>query len=182
VFPTIQKSANMLRIRVPVDDTHTAQWYYIFRKLEEGHAQPTEDIPVFEMPSPEPDERGQPRWDLLNGDVDPQDNAIFASEPIYDRRQEMLGESDRGVILFRHFLDEQIRIVEQGGDPMNVFRDPEANVVLDLHTERDGQHMAGRGSRMATRDTPTFSSRYKLLVEAPVEQPRLAAPVARANA
>lgn len=36
----------------------------------------------------------------------------------------MLGESDAGIILFRKVLEQQIRIVEQGGVPMNVFSDP----------------------------------------------------------
>jgi hypothetical protein len=44
--------------------------------------------------------------------VDPQDNAIFISQgAIHDRTKEMLGESDHGLVLFRHLLDNQIKLI-----------------------------------------------------------------------
>ncbi|MEX2598848.1 MAG: hypothetical protein WD533_04240, partial [Dehalococcoidia bacterium] len=47
-----------------------------------------------------------------------------------------LGESDRGVILMRRLLKEQMDVVQDGGDPMNVFRDSAKNraLRLPLHT------------------------------------------------
>jgi hypothetical protein len=55
---------------------------------------------------------------------------------ITDRDKEKLGESDRGIILFRRMLKEQIAAVERGEDPMNTFRDPIRNVRVDLPLER----------------------------------------------
>ena len=43
---------------------------------------------------------------------------------IADRTQEHLGESDRGVILFRKRMLEEAAIVARGGDPKAVVRDP----------------------------------------------------------
>lgn len=167
VFPSIQKGGDMLRLRVPVDDTHTAQWYYVTHTAQ-GSEQRAQDIPLFEMPSPRLDAYGRPRWDLLNGDVDPQDNAIFAAQrPILDRTAEMLGESDTGIILFRKLLEEQIRIVQQGGTPMNVFTDPATNVSLNLEIERPGTHMAGRGALGIGHDRRLFSERYSVIAGQP---------------
>ena len=50
----------MLRVRVPVDDTHTAQWYYVTYPAQ-GSEQRPDEIPLFEMPSPRLDAHGQPR-------------------------------------------------------------------------------------------------------------------------
>jgi hypothetical protein len=34
--------------------------------------------------------------------------------------------------MFRQLLKQQLELVRNGGEPMNVFRDPEKNVCLDL--------------------------------------------------
>jgi 5,5'-dehydrodivanillate O-demethylase oxygenase subunit len=168
VFPSTQKGTDMLRIRVPVDDTHTAQWYYSVRPAN-GEPQRPEDIPLYAMPSPTLDARGQPQWELLDRDVDPQDNAIFAGQgPMFDRSREILGSSDRGILLYRRLLESQFQIVQAGGDPMNVFRDPSRNVCLELPTERREAFLAGRvgaaenGASAGGR--PTYSSRYPSLL------------------
>jgi 5,5'-dehydrodivanillate O-demethylase len=51
---------------------------------------------------------------------------------VTDRTQEHLGASDRGVVLFRKLLREQIEVVRNGGDPIGVIRDPEENNNIDL--------------------------------------------------
>ncbi len=48
------------------------------------------------------------------------------------RDKEKLGESDRGIILFRRMLhDEMVKVQETGQDPMNTFRDPSRNVCVE---------------------------------------------------
>src|SRR5205823_6577736 len=114
IFPNIQKGSDMMRFRVPRDDGSIAQWYYS-RRGESGQRQSPEEVPVYNMPSPTLDEQEQPVWELLNDRVDPQDNAIFVAQGVtLDRTREMLGESDRGIILYRRLLDVQIKLVEQG--------------------------------------------------------------------
>jgi len=145
IFPTIQKGPDMLRFRVPVDETHTAQWYYSIHPFNEGERQTMEQLPLYHMPSPELDSHGQPKYELLNNDVDPQDNAIFVSQgAIYDRTKELLGESDHGVVLFRHLLENQIKLIAAGKDPLNTFRDPEKNRRIDLATESRDKFLTGR--------------------------------------
>ena len=46
---------------------------------------------------------------------------------ISDRTTERLGTSDKGVILFRNLVLEQIEKVERGEDPMGVVRDRAKN-------------------------------------------------------
>ncbi|MBI4490410.1 MAG: Rieske 2Fe-2S domain-containing protein [Deltaproteobacteria bacterium] len=160
VFPNIQKGPDMLRFRVPADDTQTAQWYFSIHPLRDGETQRPEEIPLYEMPSPLLNDRGQPEWHLLDGDVDIQDNAIFASQGVlYDRAQETIGDSDRGVIMYRHLLDGQIMIMEAGKDPMNVFRDLDKNQCLKLPTESREHFLTGRlGARSR------YSTKYRSLL------------------
>ena len=138
----------MLRFRVPVDETHTAQWYYSIHPIGEGETQSAEEMPLYHMPSPELDRHGQPQFHFLDNEVDPQDNAIFISQgAVYDRTKELLGESDRGIVLYRHLIDNQIKIIAAGKDPMNTFRDPARNIRLDLPTESREKFLTGRIGR-----------------------------------
>ena len=158
VFPSTQKGPDMLRFRVPVNDVRTAQWYYSIHPLNSGETQTFDEIPLYDMPSPVLDDRGQPQFQYLDREVDPQDNAIFASQGVvYDRTKERLGESDQGIVLYRHLLDNQMQAIAAGKDPMNVFRDPTKNVRLDLPTESSEKFLTGRlGAH--TR----YSRRFKL--------------------
>jgi 5,5'-dehydrodivanillate O-demethylase len=144
VFPNMQKGSDMMRFRIPRDDYQTAQFYYTCRRGT-GSTQRPEDIPLYEMPSPTLDRQEQPVWEYLDNKVDPQDNAIFVGQgAIMDRTKEMLGESDRGIILFRKLLEDQIKLVETGRDPMNVFRDAAKNGRLELPAERREHFLMGR--------------------------------------
>ena len=62
--------------------------------------------------------------------------AWITQGPNADRVLEKLGESDRGVIMLRKQLMDQMKIVEDGGDPINVIRDPAKNASIELPLER----------------------------------------------
>ena len=62
--------------------------------------------------------------------------AWITQGPVARRDLEKLGESDKGIILFRKLLDDQIRLMEDGGDPMNVFRQPMAPIRLPIEPSR----------------------------------------------
>jgi len=47
----------------------------------------------------------------------------YAQGPIVDRTKELLGRTDFPIVLLRRQLDEQIRLVEEGKEPMNFFRE-----------------------------------------------------------
>jgi 5,5'-dehydrodivanillate O-demethylase oxygenase subunit len=67
-----------------------------------------------------------------------QDNYAWQSQgPVTPRWTEHLGESDKGIILYRRLLAQQMRIVEDGGDPMNTFRDPATNTSIHVPHESD---------------------------------------------
>jgi 5,5'-dehydrodivanillate O-demethylase len=57
--------------------------------------------------------------------------------PISDRTQEHLASSDKGVVLYRKMLIEQMDRVERGEEPMAVIRDPKENEpMIDIRRER----------------------------------------------
>jgi 5,5'-dehydrodivanillate O-demethylase oxygenase subunit len=60
-----------------------------------------------------------------------QDVLVWAGQGrIVDRTSEHLGVSDRGVIMFRKALAEQIAVVESGGEPKAVVRDPDKYFLM----------------------------------------------------
>jgi 5,5'-dehydrodivanillate O-demethylase len=126
------------QIRVPVDDTHTLHiWYMVYTaeaQAELGINIPAQadprDIPVFEIPLPGLVNGVEPDWTLLDNNSG-QDLAIWCSQgDIMDRTTENLSNGDANIIRMRRYLDEQIKIVEAGGDPINVMRDPSKNTCL----------------------------------------------------
>jgi nitrite reductase/ring-hydroxylating ferredoxin subunit len=56
---------------------------------------------------------------------DPNDYEAQAGQgPITLHSEEHLATSDRGVAMHRRLLEQQIKMVQEGGDPINVIRDP----------------------------------------------------------
>ena len=126
------------QIRVPIDDTHTYYVYYYATSPREGEDtnQAEEDIPVYHVPIAGVDGDGLPIWGQLDNNSD-QDHFAWTSQgPRMNRNLEKLGQSDVGLILFRRMLNEQMQIVEDGGDPMNTVRDPAKNEIIWLPFDR----------------------------------------------
>ena len=114
--------------RVPIDDHTTLHLTFIAWYPAPGHQAPHQDgvpyryVPVY-------DEEG-----LISRDytIDQDKLSWMIQGPIMNRSEEHVGESDRGIILFRKLLQEQMGIVGDGGDPMNFFRTEEsARVVME---------------------------------------------------
>lgn len=138
LFPYIDAQNDMTyQIRVPVDDTTTLHiWYSVYTpeaQAELGVDLPEQDpleIPTFHVPVPTLDANGIPQYAHMDGNSD-QDLAMWYTQgPIMDRTAEHLSVGDEHIIHQRRLLDEQIRIVEDGGDPINTFRNPNENVCL----------------------------------------------------
>ena len=159
------------QIRVPMDDTHTYYIWYGVRDAapgENAHQAP-EDIPVYRTPMPGVDENGIPLWDLFDNNSG-QDHMAWQSQgPVMRRDLEKLGQSDVGVIMFRRLLNEQIDIVEDGGDPMNVFRDPAKNqeIILPFDgqegTEVSNEDVYGYGGQRGVKVSTGTSGKYSIL-------------------
>ena len=68
---------------------------------------------------------------------------------VTDRMQENLGVSDAGVIMLRKLVREQIEIVRQGGEPIGVIRNAEANRIIELDVVNERIGLFGKTARTA---------------------------------
>ena len=126
MFPNFNYSSagihELIQYRVPTDDTHTLHvTCYAYSAAPGAKAPPQSTVPYRYEPTRDSD--GQPRLDLI---LD-QDMAAWESQgELVDRTREHLGESDRGLLMFRKLLRSQLRVVAEGKDPLNVCREDAA--------------------------------------------------------
>jgi 5,5'-dehydrodivanillate O-demethylase oxygenase subunit len=131
IFPNILRipegRTENLHWRVPIDDHTTAIIVMRFTPVEPGKPAPRQaSIPTEIMPD-DYDEAGNHG---LNNFYSQDRMAWETQGPVLDRSKELLGSTDRGIVMFRKLLDEQIAIVEKGGDPMALVRDPKKNEII----------------------------------------------------
>lgn len=114
------------QIRVPIDDTNTYHINYGCYLAPNGvEAGEQESIPYYDVPLYDGD--GRPIWDfVLAQDM----HAWISQGDIMDRTVEQLGRTDLPIVFMRRQFEEQMLIMEDGGDPKNVFRNP--NTMPDL--------------------------------------------------
>ena len=129
---TIRKS---YQIGVPLDDTSTWHFQYFYFDFPPGVNVPEQDdVPYAEVPLDYAN--GEPILDnVLSQDM----IAWWSQGDIADRTQEHLGVSDTCVIAYRNLLKEQIKVVQDGGEPMNVFHDPSTIERPELALEQDDE-------------------------------------------
>ncbi len=135
IFPNILRIPNgpleVIHWRVPIDDTSTRIVFVAFTPVPDGSARTPEDatIPYVYIP------------DMKTSDGEYDLKTFFSQDQmaqetqgaIYDRTNENLGVSDRGIVLFRKMLLEQIERVEKGEEPtVAVVRDPERNRMIEF--------------------------------------------------
>jgi len=127
VIPNILRHPGSLHFRVPIDDTHT-QIYRIIR-MNDGRKTSGDDLEVEYITY----KNGEDEFHMEN--FPSQDAMAWETQgPVTDRTRETLGESDRGITLFRKMLREQVDLVLQGGEPMALVRDAEKNRVINFLT------------------------------------------------
>ena len=129
LFPNILLVGNEARatfqFRVPVDDTHTLHISIYNYRAAPGAAAPTQDVVPYRY-VPLKDDEGRYILDWTFN----QDYMAWATQgPIAKRHLERLGQSDVGIILFRKQLQRNIKVMQDGGDPMNVFRGDELGLL-----------------------------------------------------
>jgi 5,5'-dehydrodivanillate O-demethylase len=116
--------------RVPIDDTHTRIFSLEFRACEDGTVVDETDPPARSV-RPWRDADGEYALDSIVA----QDTMAWETQgPIVDRSREHLGAGDRGIVMFRQLLLREIAVVEEGGEPMGLVRDPKRNEMLELPT------------------------------------------------
>jgi 5,5'-dehydrodivanillate O-demethylase len=131
LFPHILRNGATLQYRIPVDDVTTDHLVFTYRRLKEGEE--SNEVVPFENVSPYWPGTTRFRDDYVRG----QDQTAWAIQgAICDRTTEHLGVTDVGLIMFRRLLDQQMKIVEDGGEPMNVHRDPAKNEIHVFPVER----------------------------------------------
>ena len=123
MFPNFNYSSagihEFIQYRVPTDDTHTLHVTCYAYSAAPGTKAPLQTTVPYRY-EPTRDRDGRPRLDLI---LD-QDMAAWESQgELVDRTREHLGESDRGLLMFRKLLRGQLGVVAEGKDPLNVFRE-----------------------------------------------------------
>ena len=132
-------AGEVMRWRVPVDDTHTMHFTVEFGAVVDGKLVAN----IIKDESAEglrESQFGVYRWDesigwFARGD---QDRVAQESQgPIFDRTTEHLAYTDRGVILLRRLYKESIEAVKQQRDPIGVIRDPAKNQIIRFEPHED---------------------------------------------
>lgn len=110
------------QVRVPTDDTNTMHYVLVATRRNNGH-EPQIRVPAWRHHLPF-DENGK----ILADAIVLQDEMAWAEQgPITDRTTEHLVTSDKGILLYRKLLNENMDRVARGEDPIAVVRDPEEN-------------------------------------------------------
>jgi 5,5'-dehydrodivanillate O-demethylase oxygenase subunit len=125
IFPNILRipegPVEAMHFRVPIDDTHTRIFWV---GMMPGKGSGT----TFEYAPEEPLGNGEKALQTFYG----QDRIVWETQgQIFDRSLEVLGASDRGIVMYRRMLMEQIDRVERGEDPtIAVVRDEAKNSII----------------------------------------------------
>ena len=133
--------------RVPVDDEHTLSVGWFIDPIPGEQPFEQERIPFWH--SPIVDEQTG-RW--ISSHIMNQDFIAWVGQgAVSDRWNEHLGESDRGVIMLRKQLMDDLAVIEDGGDPKGILRDAGRNVMVPLPRIR-----AEIGQFAPTKHPPRF--------------------------
>ena len=133
VFPNIlcipEGPVEAIHFRVPIDDEHTRIiWIGL---LPAGAGPVVEDAKI-----PVDIETDAPGTTIETVDLSTfygQDRVVWETQGVIANREvETLGASDRGIVLYRNMLSEQIALVEAGQDPHAFVRDPAQNESIEF--------------------------------------------------
>jgi 5,5'-dehydrodivanillate O-demethylase len=125
--------------RVPIDDENTlsVSWFFI-RIPNDAEPRMPQHIPTWTSPLKNSDGK----W--INSHVINQDVVAWVGQGrIADRTRETLGASDRGIVMMRRQLFDDIEAVQAGRDPKGVIRDPARNSKLVLPSDLRDFYLTG---------------------------------------
>jgi 5,5'-dehydrodivanillate O-demethylase len=126
--------------RVPVDDENTLSVGWFLDPLPGDEPYEQERIPCWTAPITDP---VTGRW--IDSHIMNQDFIAWVGQgKVADRTREHLGESDRGVLILRKKMFEQIEVVRSGADPVGTIRDASLNHMVHLPLIGDPQGAADR--------------------------------------
>lgn len=146
VFPNMLRILTEMHWRVPVDDTTTRIFWVSFLPSESFADNQAELPPTIITQPSRMDDKGRYTMDTFMS----QDAMVVETQgTILDRTNELLGASDRGVVMFRKLLKEQIEIVQAGGRPI-------ANIYGDCPKVTDLRQWMGGYLPMSCQPDPSF--------------------------
>jgi 5,5'-dehydrodivanillate O-demethylase len=134
LFPNIlavgEEGNACLQFRVPIDDEHTFHVAYRTKKRQSGAA----PLPITVKRSEIFDAQGR----LVPDTIPKQDMAGWVGQGVIsDRTREHLTASDKGVILYRKMLVDNMERVARGEEPMALIWDRSENEpMVDIRRER----------------------------------------------
>ena len=132
IFPNILfvpvRSGYAMHFRMPIDDLNTQVFQFRFSPAKDGRIpQQPDDAPVEFVGTKNAD------GDFHLDNFASQDHMAWETQgAVANREREHLGEADRGIIMFRKLLSEQIAAVQNGADPVGVNRDPRKDEIIEL--------------------------------------------------
>jgi len=135
IFPNILfvpvRAGYALHIRTPIDDANTQVFQFRFTPSRDGSIAEQPENPPVEFVATK-NEQGEFHMNHFAS----QDHMAWETQgPIADRSGEHLGEGDRGIIMFRKLLREQIAAVQGGGDPIGVNFDAARDKIIEMIRE-----------------------------------------------
>jgi 5,5'-dehydrodivanillate O-demethylase len=157
IFPNVDGAGGQgwyLTWVVPVDDTHSLLVYRLTltswktplgQVMVPAHRRTQQTrVPAYRAHASLDAEAGPPEH--FGSHLVSQDYASWLGPgPLVDRTRENLGETDKGILMFRRRLFEQARAVAEGEDPQGVIRDPKQNRRITLPGARKGYGIRGEG-------------------------------------
>lgn len=143
LFPTTLAQGMNFQIRVPVDDLETLHIYYNTRPRGPDEA-PQVVVPASHLPYMHEDGR------YIVENIPGQDMMAWLGQgALAPRTLENIARSDRGVMLYRKMLSENIERVERDEAPMGLIWDKARNErVIALSRERQPLRAFGAGARV----------------------------------
>jgi len=152
MLPTMLRQSDIfssMHWRTPVDDTHTEIFIVYYDPDPEGRELDDGDDPPLQYADPQKTPDGEYKMDTFFS----QDKMAWETQgAIADRSAERLGYSDRGIVMVRELIKQQIDLVQEGGDPIGLVWDPARNECIELEamtSERDtGGSARPRGAEL----------------------------------
>jgi len=109
--------------RVPIDDDHTLSVGWFIDEMPGDRSFEQETIPYWYAPIKNEETGGWITSHIMNQDY----VSWIGQGTMTDRWNEHLAESDRGVIMLRKRLMQDLKIIQDGADPKAIVRDPSRN-------------------------------------------------------
>jgi len=135
-----------LQFRMPIDDTNTQVIVANFEPDENEQTSADGDAPVEHVEFRTGENKDGYRMDMVAS----QDFMAWETQgPIMDRSQEHLGLADKGLVVLRRMLREQIDIVADGGTPMGVATADQQQPIIELDVINERMGLMSPESRGA---------------------------------